>query len=132
MDDGVLIHHDKEYLKYCIDEISKFLGDFKLNLNIRKTRVDSIKNGLDFLGFKFYIINNKIILKVRNETKKKFKKKMNKVNDLYDREIISYKDRKCILDSYTGHLSYGNCNDLIHNFVVYENNEIGQEIIIES
>lgn len=132
MDDGVLIHHDKEYLKYCIDEISNFLSSFKLNLNIKKTRVDSIKNGLDFLGFKFYIINDRVVLKVRNETKKKFKKKMKKINDLYDRDIISYKDRKCILDSYSGHLSYGNCNNLINSFVVYENNEIGQEIMIES
>ena len=66
MDDGVLIHQDKEYLKYCREEIDKFLSSIKLNFNVRKTCVDSIKNGLDFLGFRFYIVNNKIVLKVRH------------------------------------------------------------------
>ena len=38
MDDGVLIHQDKEYLKYCMEEISKYLKCLKLSLNIKKTR----------------------------------------------------------------------------------------------
>ena len=131
MDDGVLIHEDKDYLKYCRNEIIKFLKDFKLNINMKKTRVDSIKNGLDFLGFKFYIINNKVVLKVRNNTKKKFKKKMNKVNCLYDDNIIDYKEYKMILDSYLGHLSYGNCNNLIHKFKVCKNIELGKDVKID-
>ena len=131
MDDGVLIHEDKDYLKYCRNEIIKFLKDFKLNINMKKTRVDSIKNGLDFLGFKFYIINNKVVLKVRNNTKKKFKKKMKKVNYLYD-NIINYKEYKMILDSYAGHLSYGTCNKLISdNIFVKCVGSLGEEITIK-
>ena len=128
MEDGVLIHQDKEYLKYCKEEISKFISSIKLNLNIRKTRVDSIKNGLDFLGFKFYIVNNRIVLKVRNETKKKFKKKMEKVNKLYEKNLITFKERKCIFDSYIGHLSYGDCSKLIYDYNVLDNNELGNFI----
>ena len=131
MDDGVLIHEDKDYLKYCRNEIIKFLKDFKLNINMKKTRVDSIKNGLDFLGFKFYIINNKVVLKVRNNTKKKFKKKMKKVNYLYD-NIINYKEYKMILDCYAGHLSYGTCNKLISdNIFVKCVGSLGEEITIK-
>ena len=132
MDDRVLIHEDKDYLKYCRNEIIKFLKDFKLNINMKKTRVDSIKNGLDFLGFKFYIINNKVVLKVRNNTKKKFKKKMKKVNYLYDDNIIDYKEYKMILDSYAGHLSYGTCNKLIRdNSIVKSIESLGEEITIK-
>lgn len=131
MDDGVLIHEDKEYLKYCKSEIELFLMNYKLNLNIKKTRVDSIKNGLDFLGFKFYIINNKIVLKVRNDTKKKFKKKMKKLNLLYKNNIIDYKERKSVIDSYLGHLSYGSCNDLIYDSIVYDDIELGEFVEVE-
>ena len=38
---------------------------------------------------------------------------MKKVNYLYDDNIINYKEYKMILDSYAGHLSYGNCNNLM-------------------
>ena len=131
MDDGVLIHEDKEYLKYCKNEIELFLKNYKLNLNMKKTRVDSIKNGLDFLGFKFYISNNKIVLKVRNDTKKKFKKKMKKINLLYEKKIIDYKERKSVIDSYLGHLSYGSCDDLIYESIIYDDVELGEFVEIE-
>ena len=75
--------------------------------------------------FFIYGKNSKIVLKVRNETKRKFKKKMNKVNRLYECDLISRKERKCIFDSYIDHLSYGNCNNLIHDF---NNTELGKFI----
>ena len=39
MDDGLLIHNDKEYLKYCLDEILKIINKYNLTLNIKKTRI---------------------------------------------------------------------------------------------
>lgn len=102
MDDGILIHNNKEYLKYCLKEIEKILDLYKLKLNNKKTMVNSIKNGIDFLGFRFYVKDKKIILKVRNDCKKRFKKKMKKFNhDIYQ--------------SYIGHLKWGDCNSLIHS-----------------
>ena len=131
MDDGILFSHDKEYLKYCKEEIIKFLYNYKLSINEKKTRVDSIRNGIDFLGFKFYIKNNKIILKVRNDTKKRFRRKMKKVNQLYLDNLIDYTEYKMVIDSYTGHLSYGNCNNLIHKFKVCKNIELGKDVKID-
>ena len=131
MDDGILFSHDKEYLKYCKEEIIKFLYNYKLSINEKKTRVDSIRNGIDFLGFKFYIKNNKIVLKVRNDTKKRFRRKMKKVNQLYLDDLIDYTEYKMVIDSYTGHLSYGNCNNLIHKFKVCKNIELGKDVKID-
>ena len=132
MDDGVLFHHDKEYLKYCKEEIRKFLIGLKLELNDKKTRVDSIKNGLDFLGFKFYINKNKIILKVRNNTKKKFKKKMRKLNCLSKNNIISECERDIVFNSFYSHLSYGNCNNLLNKVKInIEEIDIGENILVE-
>ena len=42
MDDGVLIHRNKEYLKNCLDEIDKILKKYKLKLN-KKTKLYSSK-----------------------------------------------------------------------------------------
>ena len=132
MDDGVLFHHDKEYLKLCRTEIKNFLTSLKLELNDKKTRVDSINNGLDFLGFKFYIKNNKILLKVRNNTKKKFKKKMKKLNNLYIDNKISESKVEEVYSSYKSHLSYGNCKELLYKEKVnFKEVNIGEDIIIK-
>ena len=113
MDDGILIHKDKNYLNYCLKEIEKILIKYKLKLN-NKTKIYSYKEGFEFLGFRYIIKNNKVIMKVKNQTKKRFKKKLKVLNKLLDEENISYKDYNQIVASYKGHLSYGNTNSLIH------------------
>ena len=51
MADFVIFHHDKKYLKYCLDEITnKLHNEYKLDINISKTKINSIKNGIEFLG----------------------------------------------------------------------------------
>lgn len=72
MDDGILISEDKDYLKYCLNEIKEILKEYDLVLN-RKTRIYKSSEGIEFLGFRF-IIKDKVIMKVRNSTKKRLKK----------------------------------------------------------
>ena len=48
-DDFLLYHESKEYLKYCLEEIRKFLEKEKLNLNT-KTRIYKNTNNFIFLG----------------------------------------------------------------------------------
>lgn len=64
MDDGILIHESKEYLKYCLEEITKIVNKYKLELN-HKTKIYTSKEGFEFLGFRFIIKNNKVIMKVK-------------------------------------------------------------------
>ena len=53
MDDMILLHNDKEYLKYCKEKIEKCANDdLKLELN-NKTQIFNIKDGIDFLGFTY-------------------------------------------------------------------------------
>lgn len=83
-----------------------------------------IKNGLDFLGFRFYIKNNKIIMKVRNQTKKTFKKKVKNLYKLYKEDKIDEKSINQVIASYNGHLSYGNTynlkNKTLEQFSLYK------------
>ena len=113
MDDGILIHENKEYLKYCLYKIKKILYKYKLKLNYKKTKIDNIKKELDFLGYRFNIINNKVIMKLRNDCKKRFKNKITNINYLYNNNYIDYKKYYNELSSYKGHLKWGNCKNLL-------------------
>ncbi len=48
-DDFLLFHESKDYLKYCLEEITKFLENEKLILN-KKTRIYKNTNNFIFLG----------------------------------------------------------------------------------
>ena len=118
MDDFVVLHHDKDYLKKCLVLIKEKLNeDLKLELNIKKTKINSIKNGIDFLGYRFYLKDNRIILKLRNRTKKNFKRKVKSVKKLYDYKIITEKEFEKSISSYKGLLKWGTCNGLYHRVV---------------
>lgn len=114
MDDGVIIHQNKEYLQYCLEEINKLLERYKLKLN-KKTKIYSCKEGFEFLGFRYIIKNNKVIMKVKNSKKKRFKRKIKEYNKLLDKNKLSEFDYNQVLASYKSHLSYGNTNNLVYS-----------------
>lgn len=114
MDDGVILHNDKEYLKYCLDEITKMLDKYKLKLN-SKTQIVNCKEGFEFLGFRYVIKNKRLIIKIRNQTKRRFKRKMKTMYRLVDENKITQKDVIQVENSYLGHLNYGNAQKLIKN-----------------
>lgn len=78
-DDFLLFHPSKEYLKYCLDEITTFLEKEKLILN-KKTRIYKNTNNFIFLGR----TKNLKYAKYRS-VKRKIKKRFY----LYNRNIIS-------------------------------------------
>ena len=114
MDDGILIHKSKDYLKYCLSEIEKIISRYKLELN-DKTKIYSYKEGFEILGFRYVIKNNKLIMKISNKTKKRFKRKNKNMLKLLDDNKISINEYKAVISSYLGHLRYGSTNKLIQN-----------------
>ena len=118
MDDFVILHNDKKYLEKCLDLIKiKLKEDYKLEFNMKKTKINSMKNGIDFLGYRFYIKNNKVILKLRNRTKKRFKRKVKNMKELYDYNLISKREFNSSIASYKGLLKWGTCNALYYRTV---------------
>ena len=75
-----------------------------------------MKNGIDFLGYRFIIKNNKVIMKLRNRVKKNFKKKVKCLNELFINHYISRKEFKNLLSSYKGLMMYGDCNCLYYSY----------------
>lgn len=71
MDDFVVWHDDKSWLQALAQETTAFL-ETHLALTLKTCRVDSVKNGLPFLGFRLF--PNKKILSARS--KKRYARKM--------------------------------------------------------
>lgn len=121
MDDGVIIHNSKKYLKKLLLDIIEIAKSIGLKLNLKKTRIVKASKGFTFLKVKYFVTQNgKIIRKlshdgiVRMRRKlKKFKKLVGKgemsLDDVYasiqswleySRIAKSYKTRKRMLKLY--------------------------------
>ena len=86
MDDFVIIHYDKDYLKKCKDIIEeKLKNEYKLELNTKSTIYD-INNGFDFLGYNYKVKNNKTIISISRKTFKNIKKHIK----TYNKDINSF------------------------------------------
>lgn len=121
MDDFVIIHYDKNYLKYCQKQITdKLKNDYNLKINYKKTRIDSIKNGIDFLGYKFYIKNNKVILKLKNHTKTKFKNRIKNIKKIRNCGYIDDKVFHVLVSTYDSVLKWGNSKNLRYQILKEE------------
>ena len=134
-DDGVLISEDKEYLVKCLNEINKLMIQYKLELN-NKTRIYKIDEGFEFLGFKYVRKNNKLVVKVKNQTKKRFKRKMKSIYKLHVNNKFNLKDLNQVKASYFGHLKYGDTNNLISvTLKRYEKEkyyDLGNKVVIDN
>ncbi len=109
MDDMILVHHDKEYLKHCKKEIEK-LANEKLNLELNsKTQIGQLKDGIDFLGFRSVLTKTgKVLVFLRSQAKQRLKKKLKfigrlKINKLVDDDFV-----KLRLNAYNAHLCHSN------------------------
>ncbi len=99
MDDYVLIHHDKDYLNQCMHEINNVLNEkYCLSLNNNKSKIHDIKNGFDFLGYRFRVINNKTICSVSRKTIKWIKKRIKSTSKKYNNG--EYKIIYSIINNY--------------------------------
>ena len=114
MDDFYLIHHDKEYLKYCLQQISKIVSDLKLSLN-GKTQIMPFKQGIKFLGFHTYIKDNQVICRIRNENKRNAYRKYKKMAYLVVEGKLSKKKFEECYQSWKAHAAFGDCENIISN-----------------
>ncbi len=99
MDDGIIFSHDKEYLKRVKVIIGEKLKDLKLNLN-DKTAIYSAKGGFDFVGYRFSLKNGRILIRIKNQTKRRIKRKFLNLEKHDPDKLVRVKA------SYKGMLNY--------------------------
>lgn len=106
MDDFIIFHYDKEYLKKVKNFIEKKIKEYKLELN-SKTNIFNLKNGFGFLGYYFLLKNKRLIIKINSSTKKRIKKKMKKLKQ------INADNYNLVRASYMGYLQYAHSKNLL-------------------
>lgn len=108
MDDCVMIHPDKEYLVSCRKKLTEYLREnHKLEFN-EKTQTAPIRQGVQYLGFHFYLTETgKVIRKIRQATKYKYKRKLKSMRKQFREGKIGMEEINRITNSYNAHLKYG-------------------------
>lgn len=119
MDDFYLIHHNKAYLKFCLEHIREMLNTLGLELN-GKTQIVPIRKGIRFLGFHHYITDDgKYIRKLTGENKRKIRKKTRIWVKLVKSGRMTEKKFYEKYGAWKNHASQGNCIKLIHSMDLY-------------
>lgn len=112
MDDCVLIHQDKEYLRYCLEQMQQCAENLKIEFN-EKTEIFPVKNGVQYLGWHIYLTETgKVIRKVKQQTKYKYKRKLKHFQSAYADNAVELKEISQVIASYRAHLSYGHTYQL--------------------
>lgn len=120
MDDFILFHPDKDYLRTCYHEIERIIDNLGLTLNQKKTQIFPITQPIHFLGFSFKLTDSgKVIMtvlpkKVFNE-KRKLRKMVCKAKN---GEMTRHKVDECF-ESWKAHAQKGNSYHLIKNMEIY-------------
>ena len=114
MDDMVLIHEDKEYLKDCLNEITKELDKLCLTPHKDKTHITTLAKGIEFIGFQWRVTDTgKVLQFPRSQSVREFKYILKKLMKMYAK---GERTKQCIEDSKTARLSFmskGNNRQLI-------------------
>jgi len=121
MDDFILVHENKEYLDFCLTKMKEYLEKNLLLSFNNKTQIFPFKNGIDYLGFHFYLTPfGKVIRRVRKTTKNRFKKKLLYLEKAYRKNYIDLDEIKQVLISYKAHFNFGHTyllrKSLLKNF----------------
>lgn len=104
MDDMVLIHESKEYLEYCLEMVTAELERLGLKTNPKKTRIVPLKDGIVFLGFKWFLTETgKVVMLPKRQNVKELKYIITKLMEMY---AAGTRSKKCIEDSFRTRISF--------------------------
>ena len=108
MDDMVLLSPSKAELQECLRRIrEKCADELKLELNA-KTQIMPIKNGVDYLGWHFYLTpSGKVVRTLRAAAKARLKKRLKALQHAYANGELDLPDIKLRIASSNGHLQQG-------------------------
>ena len=113
MDDFVLLFESKEKARKGLIEIKNYLSSvLKLELN-SKTSYFRESQGINFLGYRIW----KTHLLIRNQSKKKIKRKLKNFQKLYKENKIELEYITACINSWKGYAKFGNSYNLINKIL---------------
>lgn len=119
MDDGVVLHGNKDFLQSLKAEITKFLEKkLKLRLN-SKTDIFPVSQGIDFVGYRTWATHKLL----RKSSKKRMRRKLKVLVQLYEKGQTGKEAIIQSVNSWMGHAKWADTftlRRLIHNSVPCE------------
>lgn len=113
MDDLVMICEDGKKLTQILNILREKIKEFKLEFNA-KTQIIPIKNGIEFLGGRYYIVENgRIVLKVKKQSKDRLKRNIKRVTTLQNKGAVDRQYIHGFFAGYNGHLKDFNAYHLL-------------------
>jgi hypothetical protein len=103
MDDFILLHPSKDYLKMCLKEISQICDDLKIELNPKKTQIVKISRGFTILKTKWILTDTgRVVRMPSRQAIVSQRRKMKKQKKLLDEGVITFADVWCSYASFRG------------------------------
>lgn len=107
MDDFIVLDNDikklKEAKKIITDKLEK---EYKLKINEKKTWINNIKYGFNFLGYTYKVIDKKTIIKIKRSNIDKIKKRIKEVKYLFNTGKMGYYSTFCSIMTYSNSYKY--------------------------
>jgi len=114
MDDFVIVIKDKETARNILNLVNDFVKKtLGLELNINKTKIFPINQGVNTIGYKIYTTH----MFLRNESKKKIKRKIRAMPRLITEGKLTVEKAEQILNSWKGHAEHGNSYNFIQSLL---------------
>ena len=115
MDDFILIHPDKDYLKMCLTKIKRMLSERKMEINGRKTFIQPFSKPISFLGFVYRITaSGKVLIFADSKKIKHERKKIKRMVTLVEKGELTKHDVDVHFKAYKASVRYGNSHNLIY------------------
>ena len=106
MDDFVLVHEDKAFLQKALVEITKLTDKLGLKFN-SKTQICPLKNGVTYLGFRYFFTpTGKLIKTVKKKTKRRLRWRARLLKKARIEGIIEPERVTQALAAFNGHLKH--------------------------
>ena len=107
MDDMIIVHESKEYLRDCLAKMRDFAeNERKLQFN-EKTQIFPIKNGVEYLGFRFSLSSSgAVIRRLKTSLKLRYKRKLRSYMQLYRDGYIELEEIRQSLSGFHGHIKH--------------------------
>lgn len=120
MDDGYIIHPDKQQLRQCLESIRQLCDELGIVLNEKKTIITRIDKPFVFLKHRFCLTSTgKIICKARKYCSSQYRRKFRKLKSKQLECKVDCFYVQQVLQSVLGHLRKSNSYNLQRNLFWY-------------
>ncbi len=128
MDDGYLIHQDKEYLKYCLKRIKEECRKLGMPLNDKKTHIVKISHGFTWLKGRFFLTQSgKIVKKIYKKSVTRERRKLKKLKKFCEAGRMTEEDAWSAFQSWRSYARHFNAYYTIKNMEELYSNLFGKE-----